>query len=160
MLSTIFCVPILIHCMAALWIFKGSFNFKGDSWYFVNIYVHSLHVHEWLKQSKISRTARNRESWWGGDVKTVRLEGEERESAKYFHFQQGFLQWAIFKHLFPFYHPRMRIGNNFTWVCLSVCVSVQVITFELLKVGASVVVHRYISRSSLRTKVIRSRLNQ
>ena len=49
-------------------------------------------------------------------------------------------------------------------VCLSVHVSVQMITFEPLKVGTSFLVHTYIfiiSRSSLSTKVIgsRSRLN-
>ena len=42
-------------------------------------------------------------------------------------------------------------------VYLSVCVSVQAITFELLEVGASSLVHIYIftiSRSSLSSKVI------
>ena len=47
---------------------------------------------------------------------------------------------------------------------MSVCVSVQMITFELLKVGTLPLVHTYIfilSRTSLSTKVIgsRSRLN-
>ena len=78
------------------------------------------------------------------------------------------------------YHPRMRIGNNFSRVCLcvcvsvcvsvcpsvclsvclSVCVSVQMITFEPLMIGTSFLVHTYIfiiSRSSLSTKVIGSR---
>ena len=71
------------------------------------------------------------------------------------------------------YHLRMRIGNNFTQVCLSVCplsvcvsvcesvyVSVQAITFELLQLGTSFSVYRYIlttSRSSLSIKVIGSR---
>ena len=55
----------------------------------------------------------------------------------------------------------MRIGNNFSQVCLSVCpsvcVSFQAVTFEPLKVGASFLVRIFtISRSSLRTMVIGS----
>ena len=71
------------------------------------------------------------------------------------------------------------VGNNFSRVCqsicvsvcvsvhlsvclsvhLSFCVSVQMITFELLKVGTSFLVHTYIfiiSRSSLSIEVIGS----
>ena len=60
------------------------------------------------------------------------------------------------------YRPRMRIGINFTqvYLCLSVCLSVQAITFELLQLGTSFLVYRYIltpSRSSLSIKVIGSR---
>ena len=58
----------------------------------------------------------------------------------------------------------MQIGNNFNWVCLcvfmSVCVSVQIITFELLKLETSFSVNRYIltiSRSSVSIMVIGSR---
>ena len=63
-----------------------------------------------------------------------------------------------------YYHPRMRVGNVFGRVCLSVslsvCLSVQTITFELLHIGTSFLVWRYtltISRSSLSIKVIVSR---
>ena len=63
------------------------------------------------------------------------------------------------------YHLRMRVGNVFGHVCLSVCVSVflsvQVITFESLDIETSFLVCRYIltiSRSSLSIKVIGSRL--
>ena len=63
------------------------------------------------------------------------------------------------------YHPHMRIGNNFSrvclsvclYVCVSVCVSVQTITFELLKLGTSFLAYRYIliiSRSNLSIKVM------
>ena len=50
-------------------------------------------------------------------------------------------------------------------LCVSICVSIEAITFELLKVGASFLVHTYMFtmfRSSLSTKVIglRSRSNQ
>ena len=62
------------------------------------------------------------------------------------------------------YHPRMRVGNVFGHVCLSVCVSVflsvQAITFEPLNIETSFLVCRYIltiSRSSLSIKVIGSR---
>ena len=54
----------------------------------------------------------------------------------------------------------MRVGNVFSRVCLSVCLSVQAITFELLHIGTSFLVWRYtltISRSSLSIKVIGSR---
>ena len=46
-------------------------------------------------------------------------------------------------------------------VCLSMCLSVQAITFEALHIGTSFLVWRYIltiSRSSLSIKVIGSRL--
>ena len=67
-----------------------------------------------------------------------------------------------------YYDPRMRIGNVFSHVCLSVylsvCLSVflsvQAITFELLHIETSFLVYRYIftiSRSSLSIKVIGSR---
>ena len=70
-----------------------------------------------------------------------------------------------------FYHPRMRVGNVFGRVCLSVCpvcpcvcvsvcLSVQTITFEPLHIGTSFLAWRYIltiSRSSLSIKVIGSR---
>ena len=63
-----------------------------------------------------------------------------------------------------FYHPRMRVGNVFSPVCLSVCLSVflsvQAITFEPLNIETSFLVCRYIltkSRSSLSIKVIGSR---
>ena len=62
------------------------------------------------------------------------------------------------------YHPRMRVGNVFGHVCLCVCLSVflsvQAITFELLDIKTSFLVCRYsltISRSSLSIKVIGSR---
>ena len=46
------------------------------------------------------------------------------------------------------YHPRMRVGNVFgrvcLCVCLSVCPSVQTITFELLDIETSFLVCRYI----------------
>ena len=48
-------------------------------------------------------------------------------------------------------------------VCVSVCVSVQVRTFELLKLGTSFLVYIYIliiSRSGLSIKVIGSRSNE
>ena len=54
------------------------------------------------------------------------------------------------------YHPRMRVGNVFSRVCLSV----QTITFELLHIGTLFLVWRYIltiSRSSLSIMVIGSR---
>ena len=57
-------------------------------------------------------------------------------------------------------HPCMWVGNVFGHVCLSVCLSVQVITFEPLVIETSFLVCRYIltiSRSSLSIKVIRSR---
>ena len=63
------------------------------------------------------------------------------------------------------YHPRMRVGNVFSRVCLCVCMSVclsvflsvQAITFESLKIETSFLACRYIltiSRSSLSIKVI------
>ena len=67
------------------------------------------------------------------------------------------------------YQTIMSVESVCVSVCLavhlSVCVSVQAITLELLEVGASSLVHAYIftiSRSSLSTKVIgsRSRSNQ
>ena len=73
---------------------------------------------------------------------------------------------------FYFYHSRMWAGNVFGHVrlsicpsvclsvCPSMCLSVQTITFELLHIGASYLVWRYIltiSRSSLSIKVIGSR---
>ena len=55
----------------------------------------------------------------------------------------------------------MLVGNDFNRVCLSVhpsvCLSVQAITFELLHIGTSFLVTRYIltiSRSSLSIEVI------
>ena len=59
----------------------------------------------------------------------------------------------------------MRVGNVFSHalcvsVCLSMCVSVQVITFEPLDIETSFLVCRYIltiSQSSLSIKVIGSR---
>ena len=54
----------------------------------------------------------------------------------------------------------MQIGNNFSWVCLCVCVSIQAVTFELLKRGTLFLVYRYIliiSRSGLSIKVTGSR---
>ena len=36
-----------------------------------------------------------------------------------------------------YYHPRMRVGNVFSHVCLSVCLSVQAITFELYYIDIS-----------------------
>ena len=62
-------------------------------------------------------------------------------------------QYSIVFH----YHPRVRIGNVFGHVCLSVCLSVQAITFEPLDIETSFLVCRYIltiSRSSLSIKVI------
>ena len=62
-----------------------------------------------------------------------------------------------------FYHPRIRVGNVFGHVCLSVCLSVlsvQAITFEPLDIETSFLVYRYIltiPRSSLSIKVIGSR---
>ena len=59
------------------------------------------------------------------------------------------------------YHPHMRVGNVFGHVCLSVCLSVQAITFEPLDIETSFLVCRYIltiARSSLSIKVIGSRL--
>ena len=72
------------------------------------------------------------------------------------------------------YHPRMRIGNNFSWVCLclyiclcvslsfclSFCQSVQAITFKPLNVEPLFLVHisiSTISRSSLNINVIGSK---
>ena len=59
------------------------------------------------------------------------------------------------------YHQRMRVGNVFGCICLSVCLcvcpSVQTITFELFHIKTSFLVCRYIftiSRSSLSIKVI------
>ena len=49
----------------------------------------------------------------------------------------------------------MRVGNVFGRVCVSVCLSVQTITFELLHIGTSFLVWRYIL--SLSIKVIGSR---
>ena len=67
-------------------------------------------------------------------------------------------------HSTHFYHPRMRVGNLFGHVCVSVCLSVflsvQAITFEPLNIETSFFVCRYIltiSRSSLSIKVIGSR---
>ena len=58
----------------------------------------------------------------------------------------------------------MWVGNVFSYVCLSVCLSdclsVQTITFELLDIETSFLVCRYtltISRQSLSIKVIGSR---
>ena len=51
----------------------------------------------------------------------------------------------------------MRVGNVFGPVCLSVCLSVQAITFEPLDIETLFLVCRYIltiSRSNLSTKVI------
>ena len=60
-----------------------------------------------------------------------------------------------------FYHQRMRVGTVFSHTCLSVCLSmcpsVQAITFEPLHIECSFMVCRYIftiSRSSLQIKVI------
>ena len=53
----------------------------------------------------------------------------------------------------------MWVGNVFGHVCLSVFLSVQAITFELLDIETSFLVSRYIvtiSRSSLSTKGIGS----
>ena len=58
----------------------------------------------------------------------------------------------------PFYHLHMWVGNVFS--VMSVCLSVQAITFEPLDTETSFLVCRYIftiSRSSLSTKVIGSR---
>ena len=58
------------------------------------------------------------------------------------------------------YHPRMRVGDNFTPVCVSDCLSVQVVTFELLQLETLFSVHRYIftiSKLSLGIKFIGSR---
>ena len=59
------------------------------------------------------------------------------------------------------YHPRMRISNVLSHICLSVCVcvcvcsSVQAVTLELLHIETSYLVCRYtISRSGLSIKVI------
>ena len=42
-------------------------------------------------------------------------------------------------------HPRMRVGNNFSRVCLCVfCLSVQALAFELLKLGTTFLVCRCI----------------
>ena len=52
------------------------------------------------------------------------------------------------------YHPRMRVGNVF---CLSVCLSIQAITFEPFHIETSLLLCRYvftISGSSLNVKVI------
>ena len=70
-----------------------------------------------------------------------------------------------------YYHPRMQIGNNSSHsvcmcvcvclcICLCVCLSVQTITFEMLKLGTSFLVYKYIltiSRPSLSMTVIGSR---
>ena len=58
--------------------------------------------------------------------------------------------------------PHMRVGNVFGHVCVSVsvCLSVQAITFEPLDIETSFLACRYIltiSRSSLNIKVIGSR---
>ena len=62
------------------------------------------------------------------------------------------------------YHPRMRVGNDLSCVCLSVgwsvCLSVEAITFEPLHIGTLCLAWRYILtifRSSLNIKVIGSR---
>ena len=74
------------------------------------------------------------------------------------------------------YHPRMRVGNVFSRLCLCVCLSVctsvclsvhpsvympvKAITFESLHIETSFLVYRYIftiSRSRLSIKVIGSR---
>ena len=62
------------------------------------------------------------------------------------------------------YHPRMRVGNVFSHVCvcvcLCVCLSVQALTFEPLDTETLFLVCRYIltiSRSSLSIEVIGSR---
>ena len=74
-----------------------------------------------------------------------------------------FVIYSLFLSLWTLY-PCMRIGNNFTQVCLSlcpsVCLCVQAITFELLQLGTLFSVYRYIlttSRSSSSIKVIGSR---
>ena len=57
------------------------------------------------------------------------------------------------------YHLRMRVGNVFSHVCLSVCLSVQVITFEPLHIETFLIC-RYIftiSGPSLNIKVFWSR---
>ena len=56
----------------------------------------------------------------------------------------------------------MRVGNNFSRVCLSVCQSlfvclciVQAITFELMELGTSFSVHAYIfTKACSRVEVI------
>ena len=40
-----------------------------------------------------------------------------------------------------FYLSTYAVGNNFSRVCVIVCVSVQMITFEKLKVGSSFSIH-------------------
>ena len=62
------------------------------------------------------------------------------------------------------YHLHMRIGNVFSHVCVSVCLSVflsvQAITLEPLDIETSFLICRYmltISRSCLSIKVIGSR---
>ena len=55
-----------------------------------------------------------------------------------------------------YYHPRMRIGKNFSRGCLSF----RAITFQLLQLGMSFLVNKYIltiSRSSFNIRVIGSR---
>ena len=57
------------------------------------------------------------------------------------------------------YYLCMQVGNVFSHVCVSVCLSIQAITFELLHIETSSLVCRYIltiTRSSLSTKVIGS----
>ena len=67
-----------------------------------------------------------------------------------------------------YYHPRMRVGNVFSCVCLcvcvsvclSVCLSIQTVTFEPFDIETLFLACRYIltiSRSSLSIKVIGSR---
>ena len=63
------------------------------------------------------------------------------------------------------YHPRMWVGNVFShvYLCVSVFLSVQAITFEPLDIEASFLVCRHIltiSRSSLSIKVIGSQSNE
>ena len=79
-----------------------------------------------------------------------------RCSGRYASYWNAFLYITFECH----YHPRMRVGNVFSHVCLSVCLSVQAITFESLNIETSFLVCRYIltiSRSSLSIKVIGSR---
>ena len=84
----------------------------------------------------------------------------------------------VIEHKCVNYHPRMRVGDVFGHVCLSMCLSVcvylsvclsvclsvflsvQAITFEPLDIETSILVCRYIltiSRLSLSIKVIGSR---
>ena len=92
-----------------------------------------------------------------------------RKCPLYFRYREHSSRWVdLFQCGMHYYHPRMRVGNVFGRVCLSVCppvcpsvcLSVQTITFELLHIGTSFLVWRYIltiSRSSLSFKVIGSR---